>query len=129
MPRNKKSWVNMPYQRIWWVGWARVYFWRIFILQGRNPKIIFYRGQKQKWYILQGVKLPHLFLKKKTSINLTILDFICSIKSTLFICHFGFLSLKSFSKKLKPINKLNCFFNNPTRNKFLLGQNEIFVLC
>jgi len=42
VPRNQKMLsqhvISTPHHRIWWVGWVRVYFWRIFILQWQNLK-------------------------------------------------------------------------------------------
>jgi len=57
MPHNQKMLsqraISAPHYRIWWVGWVRIYLWRIFILQWWNLKKNFYKGQNQKWSILQ----------------------------------------------------------------------------
>jgi len=60
VPRNQKILsqhaISAPRQRIWWVGCVRVYFWRIFILQGRNLKKNILQGAKQKMAYITGGK-------------------------------------------------------------------------
>jgi len=53
-----------PHKLIWWVGGRRGEN-QIFFLQGCKSNQIFYRGENQKWHILQGWKtLLTLILKK-----------------------------------------------------------------
>jgi len=53
---QKKKTKSASHRRIWWIGWGRGVFRKKFFLQGCKSNQKFYRGENQKWRILQGWK-------------------------------------------------------------------------